>query len=61
MKKFFPALDFIILKIDGVRLKIKKDSTIHDLKEQFEERASLLAGGKERALKEYYKKEGLWD
>ncbi|MFA5934456.1 MAG: hypothetical protein WC827_01030 [Candidatus Paceibacterota bacterium] len=58
--KLFPGFSFIILKIDGVRLRVQEDSLIGDLKEQLDERIALLADGHERVLNEHYKREGIW-
>jgi len=60
MKSFFSGFSFIILKIEGVRLKVEEDSLVKDLKEQFDERSVLFAEGQHRVLIDHYKKEGIW-
>lgn len=59
IEKFYPDTKFYILQIDGVILKITKDISVGELKEQYDQRTALLLEGEHRALKEYYRKEGL--
>jgi len=59
LEKAFSENNFIILEIDGVLLKITNNISVDELKEQYDQRMALLLRGEHRALKEYYKREGL--
>lgn len=50
---------FIVLEIDGVKLKVEENSSIEDLMEELDERKTLLAKGKESLLNQYYRELGL--
>ena len=61
VKEFFPGFTFIILKIEGIRLKIEESSSVEDLREQLKERSDLLMEGSNKVLKEHYRGEGILD
>jgi hypothetical protein len=61
VKGFFPGFTFIILKMEGIRLKVEENSSIEDLREQLKERADLLTAGSSKVLKEHYRDEGILD
>ncbi len=61
VKGFFPGFTFIILKIEGVRLRVEENSSIEVLKGELEERTYLLADGSLEALKEYLRRDGVLD
>ena len=61
VKVFFPSFTFIILKIEGIRLKVEEDSSIEDLREKLTERNMFLLEGRHGTLKEIYRDEGILD
>ncbi len=58
---FSKEIEFIVLEIDGVKLKIEENSSIEDLMEELDQRKTLLAEGKELLLNQYYRELGLQD
>lgn len=56
---FLPDLDFIILKINGIMLRVDKDSHVNDLKDELKKRIELLEEGRHRTLQKYYNREGI--
>jgi hypothetical protein len=59
LEKIFPETTFWILEIDGILLKITNDISVNELKEQYDQRIALHLEGEHRALKKYYRREGL--
>jgi hypothetical protein len=55
----FSLMTFIVLEIDGIRLKIEVNSDIHTLHEQYEERMFLFQEGRQQQLNAQYRSDGI--
>ncbi|MDD4803589.1 MAG: hypothetical protein PHN69_00200 [Candidatus Pacebacteria bacterium] len=61
LDKCFPEETYVVLKIDNIRLKITKVSSIQELHRIYLERKDDYSKGLNRHLEKEYTREGLWE